>query len=71
MKLSQKLQVLAHLKKNKTITSWEAIKMFRCTRLADRIFVLKEEGHSIITRMVTENGSTFAEYTLIKESVDA
>jgi hypothetical protein len=71
MKPSHKLQVLAHLKEHKTITSWEAIKMFRCTRLADRIFVLKKEGHNIVTQLITSNGKTFAEYTLIKESVDA
>jgi hypothetical protein len=42
MKPSHKSKVLAHLKEHKTITSWEAIDMFRCTRLADRIFVLKK-----------------------------
>jgi hypothetical protein len=35
MKPSHKSKVLAHLKEHKTITSWEAIDMFRCTRLAD------------------------------------
>jgi hypothetical protein len=71
MKPSHKSKVLAHLKEHKTITSWEAIDMFKCTRLADRIFVLKKEGHNIITKMITRNGKTFAEYTLIKENIDA
>ena len=66
MKQTQKMQVFAHLKKNKTITSWEAIQKFGCTRLADRIFVLRQEGHYIITKNITENGKTFGEYTLIK-----
>ncbi len=71
MKPSKKLKVLTHLKKHKTITSWEAIQMFKYTRLADAIFVLKEDGHNIITNMITRNGSTFAEYTLIQENIDA
>jgi hypothetical protein len=45
--------------------------MFKYTRLADAIFVLKEDGHNIITNMITRNGSTFAEYTLIQENIDA
>ena len=66
MKQTQKIQVLEHLKKHKTITSWEAIQKFGCTRLADRIFVLRQEGHHIITKNITENDKTFGEYTLIK-----
>lgn len=70
MAISQKEEVLKHLKKNKTITSWEAIHTYRCTRLADRIFVLRQEGHQIITNnMINEkNGKRYAEYVLIKES---
>tara|TARA_Y100001972_G_C7452562_1_gene231539 strand:+ start:33 stop:254 length:222 start_codon:yes stop_codon:yes gene_type:complete len=69
MSESQKEIVLSHLKKNKTITSWEAIQTYRCTRLADKIFVLRQEGHEIITNnMTNKNGKRFAEYVLIKES---
>jgi hypothetical protein len=71
MKPSHKSKVLAHLKEDKTITSWEAIDMFKYTRLADSIFVLRGEGHNIITKMITRNDKTFAEYTLIKENIDA
>lgn len=67
--MSQKTDVLKHLKENKTITSWEAIQIFRCTRLADRIFSLRKEGHEIITNnMVSDNGKRFAEYVLIREA---
>ena len=66
MKQTQKMQVLEHLKKNKTITSWDAIQKFGCTRLAHVIYVLRQEGNYIITQNITKNESTFGEYTLIK-----
>jgi len=66
MKQTQKMQVFAHLKKHKTITSWEAIQNFGCTRLAHIIYVLRQEGNYIITQNITKNESTFGEYTLIK-----
>ncbi len=67
MSNTQKSQVLSHLKQNKTITSWEAIQKFRCTRLADKIFVLRQDGYNIITTKIKQNDKTFAEYTLLKE----
>lgn len=54
--------VLKHLQENKKITSWEAINLFRATRLADIIFRLKERGHSISTEMVFESKSRYAIY---------
>lgn len=35
-------RILAYLKENKTITSWEAIKEFGCTRLSHYIWVLRK-----------------------------
>ena len=37
---TQKQEVLAYLKKHKSITSWEAIQEFHITRLAAIIFEL-------------------------------
>ena len=66
MSQTQENQILNHLKKHKFITSWEAIQEYRITRLSARIYELRERGHNIITKNVSENGKRFAEYSLIK-----
>ena len=66
MQNTQENQILNHLKKHKFITSWEAIQKYRITRLSARIYELREKGHNIITKNVSENGKRFAEYSLIK-----
>lgn len=66
--MSQTNLILEYLKKGNTITSWECIHKFRCTRLSARIYDLREQGHNIMSRNVTENGKRFAEYTLLKEA---
>ena len=65
---SKELKVLAHLKKNHSITSWEAIKLFRATRLSAIIFDLRERGYDIRSVMEynEETGTRFARYVLIK-----
>lgn len=40
-------RILAYLKENKTITSWEAIREFGCTRLSHYIWCLRK--HYLIT----------------------
>jgi hypothetical protein len=56
--------VYLHLKKHRHITSWEAINLYKATRLADIIFKLKGQGFKIDTILV-ENGNTrFARYFL-------
>lgn len=54
--------VLNHLQYHKTITSWEAITLYRATRLAAVIFILKERGHLIETQMVYEDNTRYAVY---------
>ena len=66
MQNTQENQILNHLKQHKFITSWEAIQEYRITRLSARIYELRERGHNIITKNVSENGKRFAEYSLIK-----
>ena len=58
--------VLKHLKKKGHITSWEAIQLYRATRLADIIFQLKGRGHTINTVMLTSNGTRYAKYVMVK-----
>ena len=64
--MSKTDQVLMHLKK-KPITSWEAINLYRATRLADIVFKLKQRGHNIVTYMVDDGEVRFARYYLIKD----
>lgn len=67
--MSKELQVLNHLKKHKSITSWEAIQEYRATRLSAIIFDLREKGYDIrsIIEYNEETGTRFARYSLIKE----
>ncbi len=69
MVISQENQILNHLKQHKFITSWEAIQEYRITRLSARIYELREKGYQIITKNITENGKTFAEYSLISTTL--
>jgi hypothetical protein len=54
-------QVLIHLQK-KPITSWEAIVLYKATRLADIIYKLKSQGFKIDTVMVDGDNCRFARY---------
>jgi hypothetical protein len=56
-------QVLIHLQK-KPITSWEAIILFKATRLADIIFKLRGRGLNITTEIVQGEKAQFARYRL-------
>lgn len=49
MKLSHKQRVLNHLLEKGSITSWEAIKEYGNTRLSGTIYILKHEGHDIVS----------------------
>tara|TARA_Y100001951_G_scaffold7597_1_gene4825 strand:- start:260 stop:484 length:225 start_codon:yes stop_codon:yes gene_type:complete len=69
MSQTQENQILNHLIKHKFITSWEAIQEYRITRLSARIYELREKGYQILTKNITENGKTFAEYSLISTTL--
>tara|TARA_R100001510_G_C7473524_1_gene88735 strand:- start:9 stop:281 length:273 start_codon:yes stop_codon:yes gene_type:complete len=55
--------VLKHLETHGTITSWEAISLYRATRLSGIIWTLKQQGHVIVT--YTKGGKDFATYKLV------
>lgn len=44
---NQTSEILEHLKKDGTITTLEAIKLYGCTRLSARIYDLRERGYKI------------------------
>jgi hypothetical protein len=60
---SQNDQVLAYLKRNGSITSWEAMQELACMRLASRIYDLKCRGYKIESSMTkNSNGKRYAIY---------
>ena len=52
MAISQREQVLTHLKKGLPITSWEAIQQFRITRLSAVIYDLRQAGYTILSQKI-------------------
>lgn len=65
---SQNAKIRAWLLEGKEITSWDAIMNFGCTRLASRIYDLREQGMDIkVKRRPTAKGGTVAVYYLEEE----
>lgn len=66
-KINQRELVKKHLNKKCSITSWEAIKLYGCTRLSSVIYDLRNGGMKIRTEFVTKKNRygypvTFAKY---------
>ena len=58
-------KIKAHLKSGRSITSWEAIHLYECTRLAAVKKELEQRhGMNIMSEMVYENGTKYAVYTM-------
>jgi len=69
-------KVEMHLKKKKSITSWDAITLYRATRLSAIIHKFRERGMDITSKRMTgkdENGNpvNFVKYILNKSLVIA
>ena len=64
MALSQNTRILDYLKSGKKLTPITALEKFGCFRLSVNLRMLMQQGHAIITKNVTRNGKTFAEYSL-------
>lgn len=62
--MSQTHQILAHLRKGRSITPLQALHEYKSLRLAARIAELKGAGFPITKRMISRNGKRFAQYTL-------
>jgi hypothetical protein len=66
-RISQRELIKKHLNKRGSITSWEAIKLYGCTRLSAKIYDLRNEGMKIRTEHVSKKNRygymvTFAKY---------
>ena len=63
--------ILNHLQKNGSITSWEAIQKYKCTRLSHYIWSLRKKGYVISDKRelfkhsITGEKSSYVRYTLI------
>jgi biotin operon repressor len=68
--MTKKKRILNHLKSGKTITSMEAIDLFKCTRLAAVIHSLKDEGYSIESKSVKGTNTNYARYKLLHTDKD-
>jgi hypothetical protein len=64
--MTQQEIVLKHIRKNGSISPHEAILDHGITRLAARVFELKEQGHDIIREMRTNptTGKSYARYRM-------
>lgn len=60
-------KVSNHLKKKKSITSWEAIQKYHITRLSQYILCLRKEGLKIESKWVNPlKGNRYVKYILKK-----
>ena len=50
---NQEDMIYEHLKTYGSITSWEAIKEYGCTRLSAKIYNLRKQGYKIISETET------------------
>ena len=63
--------VLEYLEKGNYITSWDAITLFKATRLSSIIFNLKKYGYNIQSiDQRTPDGTRYSRYWLEKENKD-
>jgi Helix-turn-helix domain len=64
--MSQSNQILEHLKQGHSITVTQALSMFGCYALSQRIGDLKRQGHNIVSKMIkTAAGKRVASYRMV------
>lgn len=57
--------IKAHFLAGKSLTVWQAVKLFNCMRLASVVYDLKRKhGMNIMTDIITDRGVNFASYRL-------
>jgi hypothetical protein len=64
--MSQKSEILSHLRTRRSLTPLEALKKFGCMRLGARIWELKRDGHRIESVMIdVSDDKRVASYLLL------
>lgn len=72
MTIAQNRMILNHLRKEKTITPLEALRLYGVFRLSARIYDLKDAGHVIATNIIkVGNGKRVGQYRLLKAAKGA
>jgi Helix-turn-helix domain len=63
---SQSALILAHLQAGGTLTPMDALNLFKCWSLSQRITDLRQQGHRIVTTRVDDalTGKHYARYHL-------
>lgn len=61
---TQKDQILRHLLRGESLTPIEALGLYGCFALSQRIGELKRQGYAIETEMVTNGRKRFAQYRM-------
>jgi hypothetical protein len=64
-RLSQCKKIVGFMRLHGSITQWDAIRRFKCTRLSGRIFDLKKAGYQIDKKDEVSKGRRFTRYKLI------
>jgi len=62
--MTQEMQVLKHINRYGKITSMKAFEKYGITRLADRIYTLRNKGYVINTTRTTNGKSGYATYSM-------
>lgn len=62
MPYTKKQQVLNYLQSGRGVTGHTALYHFGLYRLSSTIHKLRQEGHTIHTEMIEEDGETYAKY---------
>lgn len=70
MKVTKVEKIIKHLEKYRSITSWEAITLYKATRLSAVIFDLRSRGFHIQTVKHSKDGTNWAEYLYFGEFND-
>lgn len=67
--MTQKETILKHLKRKKTLSSFEALLVYGITRLASRVDELRKDGWNIETVMKKdEKGKRYARYRMARSN---
>lgn len=61
---TQTQRIRRHLLAHNSITPLQALRLFKCLRLAARIWELKKTGFSIVKHMVRRGEKSFAKYVM-------
>tara|TARA_R100001082_G_scaffold22667_3_gene10992 strand:- start:2746 stop:3015 length:270 start_codon:yes stop_codon:yes gene_type:complete len=55
-------KVLMHLQREGSITSWDAIQLYRATRLSAIIYNLRDDGYDIESKRESDSDSNWTRY---------